>query len=213
MNNKLLLIGGGGHCKSIIDSLIQNQQYSDIGIIDKAECIGNTVLGFEIIGSNNDLEKLFNQGYHYAFVAVGSIGDPTIRIKLFTLLETIGFSIPNIIDPSSNVSKYADLDCGIFIGKNVVINAGTIIDKGAIINTSSSIDHDCRIGKFVHISPGSILCGNVVVGDNTHIGAGSMVKQQVCIGSDTLIGIGSVVLRDIGSSTKAFGNPCREVIS
>lgn len=213
MNKKLLLIGGFGHCKSVIDSLYNDNRYAEICIIDKPKNIGKLILDKKIIGCDEDLEMLYEMGYHYAFVSLGSVGDVTVRIRLYRLLESIGYTIPNIIDSTAILSTNAVLESGVYVGKNVVINAGSRIGIGSIINTSSTIEHDCKIGEFVHIASGSVLCGNVTIGDHSHIGAGSIIKQQVCIGSSTMIGMGSVVLRNIGDYVTAYGNPCREVHS
>lgn len=211
MNKKLLLIGGGGHCKVILDSLLLDNPYDEVGVIDIAENVGKYILDIPILGSDDDLEELYRNGYHYAFLSLGSIGNPELRIKLYSTLERIGFTMPCIIDPTAIVSKYSELDHGIYIGKQAVVNPGVVLGKGVIINTSSIIEHDCIIEEFVHISPGSILCGGVSVGKNTHIGAGSMIKQQVKVGSNCVIGIGSVVLQNIKDAVMAYGNPCREV--
>lgn len=209
MNKKILLVGGGGHCKSVLDSLLNTNQYSEIGVIDKNELIGKKVLSVSIIGSDEDLTRLYREGYKYAFVTVGSIGDPNIRIKLFNTLENIGFKIPNIIDTSAILSDHVKLDNGIFVGKKAVINTGSYIRKGTIINTSTIIEHDCIIEEFSHIAPGAVLCGEVRVGVNTHIGANSVIRQQVSIGSNAMIGIGSVVLNNIENGMVAYGNPCK----
>lgn len=213
MYKRLLLIGGGGHCKSVLDSLLNLNQYSDIGIVDIKENIGKSILNVPIIGCDDDLQELYEMGYNYAFITVGSIGDPTLRIKLFTMIERIGFKIPNIIDLTATVSRYIKMETGIYIGKKSVVNAGTSIRKGTIINTGSIIEHDCLIEKFSHIAPGSVLCGEARIGKNTHIGANSVIKQQVRIGSNTIIGMGSVVLYDIADYIIAYGNPCKEVLS
>lgn len=213
MNRKLLLVGGGGHCESVLDSLIQSEQFSEIGIIDKNENIGKHVLGISVIGCDNDLAKLYDNGYSYAFVTLGSIGNPKQRIKLYNILEEIGFVIPNIIDQTAIISKNAKMSYGIYVGKNAVINAGVTIGKGCIINTSSVIEHDCKVEQFSHISTGSVLCGEVYIGENVHIGANSTIKQQVKIGANTTIGMGSIVLHNIADSIIAYGNPCKEVKS
>ncbi|WP_209511455.1 acetyltransferase [Sedimentibacter acidaminivorans] len=211
MSKKLLLIGGGGHCKSVLDTLLQLNQYSEISIIDKSENIGKYIFGISTIGCDNDLVKLYESGYNYAFVTLGSIGNPSQRIKLYNMIEEIGFEIPNFLDLTSIVSQYVKMESGIYVGKNVVINAGSIIGKGSIINTSSTVEHDCVIGEFSHIAPGTVLCGEVHVGKNVHIGAKSVIKQQVNIGDNTTIGMGSVVLNNIDDSIIAYGNPCKEV--
>jgi sugar O-acyltransferase (sialic acid O-acetyltransferase NeuD family) len=211
MNKKLLLIGGGGHCKSVLDSLLPINQYSEIGIIDKKENIAKTILGVSIIGSDNDLLKLHKNGYYYAFITVGSVNVPKLRIELFKMIEDIGYEIPNIVDLTANISESVKIEKGVFVGKNVVINVGSSIGKGVIINTASIIEHDCIIGQFSHVAPGAVLCGEVQVGANTHIGAKCVIKQQVKIGSNTVIGMGSVVLHDVGDHLLAYGNPCKVV--
>ena len=208
-SKKLLLLGSGGHCKSVLDSVIALLEYESIGIIDKN--IGEHLMGIPIIGNDEDLAQLFLSGYTHAFIAVGSIGDVSVRKRLYQTIKKIGFHIPNIIDPTSGVSKHAILGEGIYIGKQSVVNAESNIGNGAIVNSSCVIEHDCVIGDFVHVAPGSILCGQVVVNNDTHIGAGSIIKQGVHIGSNTMIGMGSVVLNDISTNVTAYGNPCKEV--
>lgn len=213
MNKKILLVGGGGHCKSVLDTLIELNKYEEIGVIDRKDCIGSLVLGIPVIGCDDDLPTLFSSGYKYAFVTVGSIGNPNIRIKLFNTLSEIGYEMPVIIDSSSKISRYANIEQGVFIGKNSIVNAEALIEKGAIINSGSIVEHDSRIGAFAHIAPGSVLGGEVIVGENSHIGSNSTIKQQVMIGSNTIIGMGSVVLENIKDNVIAYGNPCREVKS
>ncbi len=211
MNKKILLIGGGGHCKSVLDSLLELNEYAEIGIVDKKENLGKSVMGVPLVGCDDDLPALFRDGYRYAFVTIGSIGNPTLRIKLFNLLSEIGYEIPVIIDNSAKVSKHTIIEQGVFIGKQSIVNAGALIQKGAIINSGSIVEHDCQIGAFSHIAPGSVLGGEVVVGEHSHVGTNATVKQQIHIGSNSIIGMGSVVLQNIDSNTMAYGNPCREV--
>lgn len=211
MVKKLLLIGGGGHCKSVLDSIIQLETYQEIGIIDMKDKVGERIMDTPIIGCDDDLPKLYEEGYHYAFVTIGSIGNPSLRIKLFKYLRDIGFETPSIIDPSATVSGYSNIDRGIYVGKQAIINTGAIINKGAIINSGSIVEHDCKIGDFVHIAPGTVLSGEVSIGDYSHIGSNSTIKQQVTIGSNSIIGMGSVVTKDIQDSILAYGNPCKEV--
>jgi sugar O-acyltransferase (sialic acid O-acetyltransferase NeuD family) len=211
MNKKLLLIGGGGHCKSVLDSLLAVKYYTEVGIIDRKENLGKFVFDIPVIGSDSDLGDLYHNGYTYAFVTLGSIGNSTTRVKLFMELKQIGFEIPNIVDSTAIVSRNVFLEKGVYVGKNAIINVDTSIGRGAIINTAATIEHDCQIGEFVHIAPGSVLCGQVQIGAYTHIGAKSVVKQQVKIGANTIIGMGSVVLRNVPEDMVAFGNPCKVV--
>jgi len=211
MSNKILLFGGGGHCRSVLDSLLEQNTYADIAIADDNIMPGTAIMGVPVIGNGDDLPKLLALGYKQAFVAIGSIGNPQLRMRIFDLLELAGFEIPNIFDKTAVVSRYALLGKGIFAGKNAVINTGTAVGDCAIINTSVVVEHDCRIGRFAHISSASVLCGNVAVGERTHIGAGTVIRQGLTVGSDTMIGMGSVVSDNMPQGVTAFGSPCRVI--
>lgn len=215
---KILLIGAGGHCLAVLDSLLSSYQYQDIGIIDKKNICTEpdtdskkSIMGVPIVGNDEDLEYLFVKGYKEAFITVGSIGDVSLRKKLYYKVKEIGFKIPNIIDKTSVVSNHTSLGEGIYVGKQAVINTDAKIGNLAIINTSAVIEHECEVQNFSHISSGAVLCGNVLIGEGSHIGAGSVIKQGLRIGRNTIIGMGSVVLKDMNDDTIAYGNPCREV--
>lgn len=208
MSRKLLLIGGGGHCHSVLDSVLSTGLYAVIGIIDNTD---SSYLGISVIGTDDDIPTLIKNGWTDAFISVGSVGDTRIRRRLYEMVKNYGLSVPSIIDPSAAVGNDVVIREGVFIGKRAVINAGCCIGTCSIINTGAIVEHDCKIGDFSHISPGTTLCGQVKVGNDSHVGAGSVVKQLVEIGDHVLIGAGSTVLKDIPDNVKAYGNPCRVV--
>jgi len=209
MNNKLLLIGAGGHCRSVIDSINQ-ELYSDIVILDLPKMVGKDVYSIPIKGTDDDIDTFFNQGYRQAFITLGSVGNPEKRINIYNKLKKQGFIFPTIIDPTAIISKTnVILEEGVFIGKGVIINTGVHISCFSIINSGAIIEHDCKIGQFVHIAPGVCISGEVHVNDNSHIGVGSSIIQSMSIGKNTIIGAGSVVVSDITNNVTAFGIPCR----
>lgn len=209
---KIILIGGGGHCKVIIDAVLKGQQYEIEGIIDPNISIGKKVLNIPVIGNDGNLSDIYNRGVKNAFIAVGSTGDfPTIRRReeIHEQLKAIGFNLPTIVHPAAVIAEQCSLDEGVFVAAGAVINPGTRAGKNVIVNTLSSIDHDCQVADFVHIAPGANLSGGVTIGRFTHIGVGTVVNQGINIGCNCLIGSGSVVVRDIEDNSKAFGNPCK----
>ncbi|MDP2939777.1 MAG: acetyltransferase [Candidatus Omnitrophota bacterium] len=208
---KIILLGGGGHCKVVIEAILSQKKFKIAGIIDKKKNIGKKILGFSIIGEDNDVEDYFKKGVKNCFIAVGSIGNTNLRINLFNLAKNFGFKFPNVIHPGALISKFAKVGEGNYIAPGVIINAGVIIRNNCIINTATTIDHDCQIGDFVHIAPGVTISGGVKVGQSTHIGTGSSVIQSIKIGKNTIIGAGSMVTNDIDNNIIAYGNPCRKV--
>lgn len=211
MKEQLILIGGGGHCRSVMDTLKTLDSYEVIGIIDKEERIGEGVEGIPIIGTEEELPILYNKGIKNAFITLGSIGDVRLRKKIATYLKEIGYHLPVIKDKTAYVSSNTLIEEGCFIGKGSLINTGVTIKQNSIINTGTIIEHECSIGAFVHLAPGTTLSGGVKVKDNAHIGAGSTIIQNVVVGENTLIGAGSVVVQNIEAGVKAFGNPCKVV--
>lgn len=209
---RLLLIGGGGHCRSVISALKSNgMKFEEIGIIDCAKKAGQNIDGISIVGEDGDLEELYSQGYTDAFVTLGSVGNPQKRKQLFQTVKKIGFHIPNIFDSSCVIANDVRLGEGIFVGKGSVINSGAVVADGCIINTSAVIEHDCAVGAFVHMATGSIICGKVRIGDNTHIGSNATIIQGICVGKDVIIGAGSVIIRNVEDGVTVVGNPGRTI--
>lgn len=208
-DKRLLMIGGGGHCRSVLDCILSEGVYSEIGIIDNDQSAA--ISGFTVVGTDDDLPKLYNNGWTNAFISVGSIGSTLLRRKLYSMVKEIGFTVPVIVDPSAVIAKDVILDAGVFVGKRAVVNTGSKIGVCAILNTGSIVEHDCDIGSFAHISPGAILCGQISVGSDSHVGAGSVVRQGIKIGHSVLIGVGSIVTRPVPDKVTAFGNPCKVV--
>ena len=208
MKRKLLLIGGGGHCHSVLDSVTKSNLYDEIGIIDYTN---TSYLGVPVIGTDDDIPMLFRDNWKEAFITVGSVGNTSIRRRLYCMLKKLNMTIPIIIDSSAIIANGTKIEEGSFVGKRAIVNSGSCVGKCAIINTGAIIEHDCIIGDFAHISPGTVLCGNVHIYDDTHVGAGSVVRQQISIGNSSLIGAGSVVVKNIPANAKAYGNPCNVV--
>lgn len=204
---KLLLVGSGGHCKSILDCLRFSCEYGEVGIVSNDIPQASLFCGKEVVGADADLSRLFQGGFQYAFVAVGSVGDVSMRVRLENLVKSIGFSLPCIIDPTSAIASDVVLGDGVFIGKNAVANAHSLLGDCCILNTGCIVEHDCTVGAFTHISPGAVLCGNVAVGCNSHIGANATVLQGLTIGNHAIVGAGSVVTRNVADFSIVKGNP------
>ena len=205
MNKKLVLVGGGGHCKSVIDSLSGQKEYSEVVITDCSLPEGTIVNGCKVVGNDDCLPDLKNNGFDYAFVTMGSVGKPNARVSLVEKIEKMGFIIPIIIDSTAALSKDVQIGKGTFIGKNATINTGVSIGRHCIINTGCIIEHESEIGDLCHIATGAILCGGVHVGNNSFVGAGSTIIQSVCIGKNVVIGANSTVLYNIGDEMKVCG--------
>lgn len=206
---KIVLIGAGGHCLSVLDSLLELNSFEIVGITDMKS--DYEVMGIRVIGNDDILEELFKSGVKNAFISLGSIGNTAIRRKIYNNLKRIGFKLPCIIDKTAIVSRNIILGEGIFVGKGAIINAGVEIGDNSIINSGAIIDHECRIGEFVHIAPGVSMSGGIIIENDTHIGTGSNIIQGIKIGNNSIVGAGSTIIKDIEPFSKVYGNPGRKV--
>lgn len=202
---EIIVIGYGGHAKSLVDIIEREGKYKIAGFIAKNKGEEIQYRGYKILASDDELETLFNDGIRYVAMGIGFMGKGEIRRKIYKKLKKIGYKFPFFIDPSAAVANDVQIEEGTMIGKTVVLNSGAKIGKMAIINTAAVIEHECVIGDFTHVSVGTKLCGNVTIGNNCFIGAGTTIIQDCHIGKNTLIGAGGLVLNDIPDGKKKIG--------
>jgi sugar O-acyltransferase (sialic acid O-acetyltransferase NeuD family) len=211
MNKKeIILIGGGGHCKSCVEVIESENKYSIAGIIDTKENIGQTVLGYPIIGCDDDLAQLKNK-YNYALITVGQIKSANVRIKLFNQLKELNFILPVIIASSAIVSKHSKIDEGTIIMHQCMINANVEIGKNNIINTKALIEHDAKIGDHCHISTNSVINGTVHIGNENFIASNTTFVNNLTTTNNVFVGISAVVTKNLTKPGIYVGNPVRKI--
>lgn len=178
--NKILLIGGGGHCRSVIDVIELENRFEIAGIIDKKEFLGQDILGHKIIACDDDLEELFKT-YKYAIITVGQIKSNATRVKIFDKLKRIGYKLPTIISPLAYVSKHSNVGEGTVVMHHSLVNSNVSIGKNCIINTKALVEHDSIIEDNCHISTASVLNGGVIVKEGTFFGSNATSKEGLII--------------------------------
>lgn len=188
----IVLIGGGGHCKSVVDVLEQEGRFNIIGIIDKPELFGKNVLRYQIIGDDSELNNLVKKCKN-ALITIGQIRSPLSRMKLFDTVLKLGFTLPTIVSPRAYVSQHARIGIGSVIMHDAVVNASAVIGDNCIINTKSIVEHGSNIGNHCHISTNAVINGDVVVGDGSFIGSGAVTKEGIRINNNFFAKAGSVV--------------------
>jgi len=189
---EIILIGGGGHCKSVIDVIEQEGKFQIIGIVDKPELLGVKVLGYPVIGNDSDLVDL-SKKYRYALVTVGQIKSSSLRVKLFKLAVKIGLTMPNVISPRAYVSKHAMIGQGTVIMHDALVNANAKIGENCIINSKALIEHDAIIEDFCHIATNAVINGAAIVRQGSFLGSGVITKQSVKVKKNSFIKAGSLV--------------------
>lgn len=193
----LLIYGGGGHGKSVVELANIMGSFKVIGIIDDGIEPGERVLGYPVLGGEGVLEEMFSRGVVQVSNAVGAIGDIDLRIKIFQKLSRVGFAFPNLVHPSAVVESSATLSSGIQVFPQSYVGTEVEVGMGVIINNGVIISHDCRLADYVGLAPGVILAGGVTVGSGAQIGMGVTVNLNVSIGERALIGNSAVIKGDV----------------
>jgi sugar O-acyltransferase (sialic acid O-acetyltransferase NeuD family) len=189
---EIILIGGGGHCKSVIDVIEQEGKFQIIGIVDKPELLGVKVLGYPVIGNDSDLADL-SKKYRYALVTVGQIKSSSLRVRLFKLAIKVGLTMPNIISPRAYVSKHAIIGQGTVIMHDALVNANAKIGENCIINSKALIEHDAIIEDFCHIATNAVINGAAIVRQGSFLGSGVITKQGINVEKNSFIKAGSLL--------------------
>lgn len=205
MKRPLILIGGGGHCKSVIE-VAESASYEIKGILDMPDEVGKEVLpGHKVIGTDDEIPQYVEECDFV--ITVGFIKNPAIRIKLYNKVKAAGGRLATIIASTAHVSKYAELGEGTVIMHHAFVNAGAKIGDNCIINTFVNIEHDAEVGNQCHISTGTMVNGECKIGENCFIGSQSVCANCIEIASDIIVGAGSVVRKSIRVKGIYAGNP------
>jgi len=193
---KIILIGGGGHCRSCIDVIESTNEFQIIGIIDKPELQSATLLGYPVIGTDNDILSLEDKT-DYFLITIGHIGFESRRKELFDFLNAKNLMCATVISPHAVIGKEVMIGKGTIVMHQAMINTGAKVGDNGIINSKALIEHDAKIGDHCHISTGAILNGEVKIGDQCFIGSHATVNLKVGIVSRTVVASNSLVTKSI----------------
>ncbi|WP_295795857.1 acetyltransferase [Mucilaginibacter sp.] len=206
----LILIGGGGHCKSCIGVIESTGEWEIKGILDGNISRGAKILGYEIIGNDTDIDEL-NDGLNQFFITVGQIKSAETRKRIYKSLKSKGATIATIVSDKASVSKHVTIGAGTIIHHFCIINADVVIGENNIINTAANIEHDVNLGDNNHISTGAILNGNIKIGNDCFIGSGTIIANGVSIADEIVVGAGSLIFKNIELAGIYAGSPVKMI--
>ncbi len=195
--NGLVIYGGGGHGKAMIELARGSGRYRLVGIIDDGLPVGDTVLGLPVLGGAQILAALAEKGIHQVINAVGGIGNVAVRLKVFDLIAQVGWTCPTLIHPTAFVEASACLADGIQIMAQSYVSSAAQIGFGTLINAGVVVSHDCVIGQVVNLSPGAMLAGGVILEDHVQVGMGVTINLGIRIGKGARIGNGATIKKDV----------------
>ena len=193
----LVIYGGGGHGKSLIDLVRALGNFDLLGVIDDGLVAGTVVMNLPVLGGGEVLGALAERGLRFAANAVGGVGDIKSRIRIFERILELGFTCPTLVHPRATVEPSSQLADGVQVFPNAYVGSEAEVGFGTIINTSAVVSHDCRLEAYVNVSPGALLAGGVTVGEGALIGMGVTINLNVTIGAGARVGNSAVVKLDV----------------
>ena len=196
MKEKIILVGGGGHCKACIDVIEQAGKFQIAGIIDLPEKLHQLVLGCPVIGCDEDLSDLIKSCPN-VLITLGQLKSPARRMELFIDLQQMGALFPVIQSPLAYVSPHAQVADGTIVMHHALVNAGARIGANCIINTKSLVEHDAVIEDHCHIATGAVINGGVRVASGTFFGSNAVCREYVEIGENSVVGCGAKITKNI----------------
>lgn len=193
-HKRLIILGASSHGKDCLDIALKMGLWNEIAFLDD-DVTKTQALGFRIIGNvDHASDFLPNSDF---FVALGNV---SLRELLTQKLDLIRANIVSLIHPSASIALNVDIDRGSCFFANSVVNNSASIARGCIVNIAACVAHDAIIHPFVHLSPGSVIGGNVSIGSKAWIGMGAKVISNVSICDETRIAAGTYVLKDIAAT-------------
>lgn len=208
MKKPLILVGGGGHCKSVLEAA-ESAGYSILGVLDMPEEVGKEILSTKVIGTDDDIPAYVDKAEFV--ITVGFIKNPAIRIRLYNKIKEAGGKLATVVASTAYVSKYAELGEGTVVLHQALVNAGAKVGKNVILNTATNIEHDAVIGDHCHISTGTMVNGECKIDERCFIGSQSVITNCINVCTDVIIGAGSVIIKDIKHSGVYAANPLRRI--
>ena len=209
---RIVVLGGGGHARVVIDCIRESGLAGIDGILDADPSLrGRMVLDVPVLGGDELLSGLAEAGVTHFVVGLGGVGDNGPRMRLFELGCSFRLAPLTVRHPSSTVSRWASIGPGSQLLPGSIVNAGAALGKNVIVNSGAIVEHDCVIGDHVHIATGARLASTVHVGTGAHVGASATVRQRIRIGEGAVVGAGAVVVKNVEPGAVVVGVPARPI--
>ena len=203
MNKKIVIIGASGHGK-VVANIAKLNGYDEILFLDD-DTSKKSCGRYPVAGTSKDIRQYKG---NYDFII--AIGNNRIREKISDMLERENIKQTTLIHPCAVIDETVKIKEGTVIMANAAVNAEVQIGRSCIINTSSSIDHECILEDYVHVSPGVHVAGTVSIGKSTWIGIGATIINNLSICANCNIRAGAVVVKDVIESGDYQGVPAKK---
>lgn len=200
---KLLILGFGGHARSVADVALACG-YDELLFVDDQARDGENFLGYPVVARMNAYI-----GRHW--VVFPAAGDSRKRELQCVWARELGFPLATLVSPKASIGAGATISTACFVGHHAHIGPMARIGRACIINTGAVVEHECRIGDFCHVSVNASIAGRSSLGDHSMLGAGATIIDQVSVCDHVMVGAGAVVCQPIETPGTYVGVPAKRI--
>jgi len=175
--DRLLIVGAGGHGRSVAEAVLAAGQHRLVGFVDDAAPSLRHVWEWPVLGTAADLARY----RRHADVAIVAIGNNRLREELHRSLDAAGFELVTVIHPKAIVSPRAMIGAGSAIMAGAIVGTEAELGAGVIVNCGAVVDHHCRVEDFGHLGVNAGMAGCSVLGRGAWMQVGSVLGYGVKI--------------------------------
>ena len=183
MSKRVIVIGAGGHGRSVAEAILLLGRDELVGFVDDGADANAKVWTYPILGRTDSLHSLCE----YADAVVVAIGNNAVREKLHARVREAGFELLSVIHPTTFVSPTAALGPGCAVMAGAVVGTEAQLGEGVIVNCGATVDHHCRVDAFGHLGVNACMAGGSVLGHRAWMQAGAALGYGVKIAADTVL--------------------------
>jgi UDP-N-acetylbacillosamine N-acetyltransferase len=200
-NQKLIILGFGGHARSVADVALA-LGFKTLVFVDEQAREGELFLNFPVL-------KSFTPDDPKSWCAFPASGNALFRQAQTDLIQQLGWQLISLIAPSATLGVGFEIGDGVFIGQQAHIGPMAKVGSGSIVNSGAVVEHECTIGEWAHVSVNATMGGRSSLGDYSMLGAGATVIDNITIVRQTHIGAGALVIKKISVSGIYVGIPAK----
>ncbi len=190
---RLLIVGAGGHGRSVAEAVLAAGQYKLVGFADDAAPALQQVWDLPVFGDTADLASYRG----YADAAIVAIGNNRLREAWQHALYAAGFALATVVHPQAMVSPRAVVGEGGAIMAGAIVGTGAQLGAGVIVNCGAVVDHDGRVDDFCHLGVNAAMSGGSVLGRGAWMQAGSVLGYGATVEAGRVLGPGEAVNKTI----------------
>jgi sugar O-acyltransferase (sialic acid O-acetyltransferase NeuD family) len=204
----VLLVGSSTQALIVLDILEKIGTYDVVGVTTEDREVQD-FCGIPVLGGNDDLPRLYDEGLRTAALGVGGWIDNGPRIRVYRRLKDLGFEVVSAIHPSTIVGRQVEIGEAVTIYASVALDPQSSLGCNTIVGTNSFIGHETKVGDHVLISGGVMVGGRVTIGDEAVLSIGCTIVSGVNVGAGALVAAGAAVVKDVEPHTAVAGVPAR----